>query len=132
MLFTSFMLRALVVAERDPARLLDYPLPFGPPPTPPWIYRSETGRRPRADGSCPRFQRRKPTPHAVFGDDARKQKVLQILGPAGFCSAPAHLKTAERLPAYNGPGDGSVDVKVATDELGPCTFNIHRDRKSVV
>src|SRR5216110_737505 len=40
--------------------------------------------------------------HHVLRDDARKQKVQQVLAAARFGAGPGHLESSERLPGHHG------------------------------
>ncbi len=64
------------------------------------------------------FFRREAVAHNVLGHDPRNEELQQVIAPARFRPAPAHLETAKGMPPDDRPGAGTIDVDVAGFQLG--------------
>jgi hypothetical protein len=58
-----------------------------------------------------------PVAHDVFGDDARDEKLEQVIAAAGLGATAGHFEAAEGMAADDRAGAGTIDVNIARDQL---------------
>ena len=62
----------------------------------------------------------------IFGNDAREQKLQEIICTAGFRATATHFESAERMTADDGAGAGPVDINIARLDLGFSAIDVRR------
>src|SRR5438067_1625207 len=70
--------------------------------------------------------RSEPVPHDVLGNDARYDKVQQIIFTTGLSAAAAHLEATKWMSPNHCARAGAIDVHISSYDFCFCAFDIRR------